>query len=113
MKGKNVTIYGASGALPLWIETANIIINSNTFKKDIHVADLAFDIQTVPVRNNEELMPVLISSRTGLPFREEDEKKMESNVRILSDVDAKEGIISPKRVFEPISGADYEEMPDI
>jgi membrane peptidoglycan carboxypeptidase len=113
MKGKNVTIYGASGALPLWIETANIIINSDTFKKDIHVADLAFDIQTVPVRNNEELMPVLISSTTGLPSREEDEKKMESNVRILSDVDVKEGIISPKRVFEPISGADYEEMPDI
>ncbi len=113
MKGKNVTIYGASGALPLWIETANIIINSNTFKKDIHVADLAFDIQTVPVRYNDELVPVLISSTTGLPSREEDEKIMESNVRILSDVDAKEGIISPKRVFEPISGADYEEMPDI
>jgi membrane peptidoglycan carboxypeptidase len=113
MKGKHVTIYGASGALPLWIETANTIINSNTFKNDIHVADLAFDIQTVPVRNNEELMPVLISPTTGLPFREEDEKKMEGNVRILSDVDAKEGIISPKRVFEPISGADYAEMPDI
>jgi membrane peptidoglycan carboxypeptidase len=113
MKGKNVTIYGASGALPLWIETANTIINSDTFKKDVQVADLAFDIQAVPRRDNDELMPVSISSTTGLPAREEDDKKTESNVRILSHVEPKEGIISLKRVFEPISGADYEEMPGI
>ncbi|MGD9033358.1 MAG: transglycosylase domain-containing protein [Desulfobacteraceae bacterium] len=113
MKGKNVTIYGASGALPLWIETANTIINSNTFKKDIQAADLAFDIQSVPFRINDELNPVLISSTTGLPSREQDPEIMESNLRILSDVDTKEGIISLKRVFEPISGADYEEVPEI
>jgi membrane peptidoglycan carboxypeptidase len=113
MKGKHVTIYGASGALPLWIETANTIINSNTFKKDIQAADLAFDIQSVPFRINDELNPVLISSTTGLPSREQDPEIMESNLRILSDVDTKEGIISLKRVFEPISGADYEEVPEI
>jgi membrane peptidoglycan carboxypeptidase len=113
MKGKNVTIYGASGALPLWIEVANTIINSNTFKKDIQAADLAFDIQSVSLRNNDELRPVLISSATGLPPREGDQKIMEGDVRIRSHVGTKEGIIGLKRVFEPISGADYEEEPDI
>ncbi|MGD8982974.1 MAG: transglycosylase domain-containing protein [Desulfobacteraceae bacterium] len=112
MKSKNVTIYGASGALPLWIETANAIINSNTFKKDIQAADLAFDIQSVPLRKNDELTPVPISSTTGLPSREGDELRMETDVRIRSHVDTKEGIISLKRVFEPISGADYEEVPE-
>ncbi len=113
MKGENVTIYGASGALPLWIETANTIINSNTFKKDIQVADLAFDIQSVPLRNNDELVPVSISSTTGLPSREGDERTLESHLKIRSHVDTKEGIMSLKRVFEPISGADYEEVPEI
>jgi penicillin-binding protein 1A len=112
MKGENVTIYGASGALPLWIETANTIINSNTFKQDIQVADLAFDIRSLPLGNNDELIPVLISSTTGLPFREGDERTSEGHVRIRSQVETKEGIISLKRVFEPISGADYEEVPE-
>ena len=113
MKGENVTIYGASGALPLWIETANTIINSNTFKQDIQAADLAFDIQSFPLRNNDELIPVLISSTTGLPLREGDERTLEGHIRIRSHVDIKEGIISLKREFEPISGAEYEEVPEI
>jgi membrane peptidoglycan carboxypeptidase len=113
MKGKHVTIYGASGALPLWIDTANAIINSNTFKKDLQAADLAFDIQSVSLRKNDELVPVSISSTTGLPSREGDEQRMGSDVKIHSHVESKEGIISLKRVFEPISGADYEEVPQI
>jgi penicillin-binding protein 1A len=113
MKSKHVTIYGASGALPLWIDTANAIINSDTFKKDIQAADLAFDIQSVSLRRSDELVPVSISSTTGLPLREGDEMRTEGGVRIYSQVDSKEGIISLKRVFEPVSGADYEEVPDI
>ena len=113
MKSKNVTIYGASGALPLWIETANTIINSHTFKKDIQAADLAFDIPSVSLRENDELRPVLISSTTGLPLQEEDQKIIEGKVRIRSHVETKEGIIGLRRAFEPISGADHEEEPDI
>jgi hypothetical protein len=107
-----VTIYGASGALPIWIDTANAIINSDTFKKDIQAADLAFDIQSVSLRKNDELVPVSISSTTGLPSRDGDETKMESDVRIKADVESKEGIISLKRIFEPI-GAGYEKVPEI
>jgi penicillin-binding protein 1A len=112
MKSKHVTIYGASGALPIWIDTANAIINSDAFKKDIQAADLAFDIQSVFLRRNDELVPVSISSTTGLPSRDGDEMRMESDVRIQADVDSKEGIISLKRVFEP-TGAGYEEVPEI
>jgi hypothetical protein len=113
MKSKHVTVYGASGALPLWIDTANAIINSNTFKKGIQAADLAFDIQSVSLRRNDELLPVSISSTTGLPLREGNEMGMERELRIDAHVDSKEGIIGLKRVFEPVSGADYEEVPDI
>jgi hypothetical protein len=38
---------------------------------------------------------------------------MERELRIDAHVDSKEGIIGLKRVFEPVSGADYEEVPDI
>jgi len=110
MKGKNVTIYGASGALPLWIEAANTITNSHEYRKDIQFADLAFDIHPAPIRHDKELRPVLISSTTGLPARQEDEEISENHVQILSHIETKEDIIGLKRVFEPMTGADSDEI---
>ncbi len=69
MKGQFINIYGASGALPLWIDTANAIANSQDFKKNMQIADLAFDSQSVPLINNKELQSIIISSKNGLTFR--------------------------------------------
>jgi len=108
MKGRHVTIYGASGALPLWMETANLTLNSQAYRKDIQAADLAFDIQSLSTWKDDELLPVFVSPTTGLPLRDKDEMILENHARIRAYVEKKEGIISLKRVFEPISGADYE-----
>jgi hypothetical protein len=77
------------------------------------VADLAFDIQSVSLGKTDELVPVWISSTTGLPSRALGQETNDSRVRIRSHVDIKEDIISLKRVFEPISGVDHEEVPDL
>jgi membrane peptidoglycan carboxypeptidase len=108
MKGENVTIYGASGALPLWIETANALINSRHYKANLQVADLVFDDRSIPIMNNEGLQPIMISTTTGLPLWPEDENSLENSVRVFSDVDFAEDTLRLNRAFEPITGVDYE-----
>ncbi|MEE9610432.1 MAG: hypothetical protein V3W19_04230, partial [Desulfatiglandales bacterium] len=108
MKGENVTIYGASGALPIWIETTNALINSHEYKGNLQVADLVFDDHSVPKMNNEGLRPIMISPTTGLPLWPEGENITGNAVRVLSDVDFPKDTLKLNRVFEPITGVGYE-----
>jgi len=101
MKGKRVSIYGASGALPLWIDTANAISNSFAYKKWLEVADLVFDIQSVPVSRNGDLQPISISSATGLPLGSKEREGPGHHPKLLSFVDENGGTIKLRRVFEP------------
>ena len=68
MKGKQITIYGASGALPLWIDTANAIVNTDDYKKDLQPADLAFDMRDYLFPTGSAFQEVPVSPMTGLPF---------------------------------------------
>lgn len=108
MKGENVTIYGASGALPLWIETANAVINSPDYKANLQVADLVFDDRSVTIMNNEGLQSIMISTTTGLPLWPEDENILENSVRVFSDVHFAKDTLRLNRAFEPITGVGYE-----
>jgi membrane peptidoglycan carboxypeptidase len=112
MKGEQVTIYGASGALPLWIDTANAIANSKEFKKDLQVADLAFDFQSIPLIDEPELRPISVSSTSGLPLGPDDALVSEPHVQLLSHIEVKEDTVSLKRVFEPLGGPHYEQRPE-
>ncbi len=103
MKGKRVSIYGASGALPLWVNTANAISNSLEYKKWLEVADLVFDIQSMPVSRDGDLYPVSVSSVTGLPLASKEKKGPGSHPRLLSFVDENGGDLRLRRVFEPSS----------
>ena len=110
MEGERISIYGSSGALPIWIETANVIVNSPMFKQDLRFADLTFSMPSIPVMNEEQLTPVEISTTTGLLLSDEDEKGAGKVAQTWSYTEKKEGIIELKRVFSPIIGAGYGEV---
>jgi membrane peptidoglycan carboxypeptidase len=108
MKGERIVIYGSSGALPLWIDTANAVAESPAFKKNLQIADLAFDIQSVFTDQNPGLEPILISTVTGLPAGAGDYRP-EKGVRVLADVERKGDRLVLKRVFEPALGVSNDE----
>ncbi len=118
MKGKHLAIYGASGAMPLWIDTANAIANTHDYKKNIQPADLVFNPLSSHLENNGDFITVPVSPFTGLPLgtspRKADssppsappgqEGRKTDQPRILSEVEHRGGILVPKRHFEPIEG---------
>ena len=110
MEGERISIYGSSGALPVWIETANVIVNSHMFKEGLQFADLIFSMPSIPVMNEEELIPVEVSTTTGLLLGNEDDKGPGNVTQTWSYTEKKEGIIELKRVFSPIIGSGYEEV---
>jgi penicillin-binding protein 1A len=104
MKGKHLAIYGASGAMPLWIDTANAIVNTDDYKKNLQPADLVFNPLSSPLANNGDFITVPISRFTGLPASFE-RKGWESGLPgILADVEHHGDILVLKRHFEPIMG---------
>jgi penicillin-binding protein 1A len=110
MEGEHISIYGSSGALPIWIETANVIVNSHMFKQGLRFADLIFSMSSIPVMNERELIPVEVSTTTGLLLGTEDDKGAGNVTQTWSYAEKKKGIIELKRVFSPIIGAGYEEV---
>lgn len=99
-----MTIYGASGALPIWIDTVNAIVNSSGYRKGLHATDLAFDMDTGAVLVDKTFTPVLVSPVTGLPL-EVTEDLPEKKVEIYSSMATKDDLFTLKRVFEPFKGA--------
>ncbi|UCF83897.1 MAG: hypothetical protein JSV50_22535, partial [Desulfobacteraceae bacterium] len=118
MKGKHLAIYGASGAMPLWIDTANAIVNTDDYKKNLQPADLVFNPLSSPLANNEGFMTVPISQFTGLPIghsakgadspppsaSSEREGWRSELPGILAEVEHRGDILVLKRHFEPIMG---------
>ena len=117
MKGKHLAIYGASGAMPLWIDTANAIVNASEYKKNIQPADLVFNPLSSPLKQNSDFMTVAISPITGFPLgttaknaelspRSASTGKegwQKDHPRILSEVVRRGNILVPERHFEPIT----------
>ena len=69
MKGDHMTLYGSSGALPLWMDTAKAIVKTENFKHALQPADLAFNPLLRPVTPGQpELHPIPVSPATGLPL---------------------------------------------
>jgi penicillin-binding protein 1A len=99
MKGPYMMVYGASGALPIWIDTANVIAGSMEYKKEIEIADLAFSGEFKPLVNDGLLNPVKISPISGLPLPEQQADDSEA-VDVYSNVDINGKDITLKRVFE-------------
>jgi len=70
MKGDHIALYGSSGALPLWMDTAKAIAKTEDFKQALQPADLAFNPLLRPVTPGKfKLHPVPVSPVTGLPLK--------------------------------------------
>ena len=101
MKGRHVVIYGASGALPLWIDTINTIVNGREYKKGLEIADVVFDLKSIQVERGNSFLRVPVSPTSGLPVSESNPHRLP---KALTDAEAKNNQLTLKRSFEPIEG---------
>ncbi len=98
MKNKNVSIYGASGALPIWISTANSIVNSEGYKDEIQPADIIFtSAKEMIIPEGNHFIYVPISPVTGLPVL----YKGLNLPEMLANAEKKDDQIILLRHFEP------------
>lgn len=102
MEGERVTIYGASGALPVWIDTCSALVNSPMYRENLQIADLVFDIIPASLKSRGDLRPVRISGQNGLPLGFEGHRQPKSEALILSDVSVEDGTVRVNRNFEPL-----------
>ena len=103
MKGKHVTLYGSSGALPLWMDTARAIAETEDFKNKIQPADLAFNPLLHP-QNPEQygLKAVPVSPLTGLPLTDgQKPSKSSGGPEVLTQTGNEGKSWHLKREFEP------------
>ena len=77
----HLTIYGASGALPIWIDTANTVLNSRNYKKNLQPADLVFNHLNLKRKHTTP----------------------DSFPKVMADVQALDDGWQLKRTFEPIN----------
>lgn len=108
MKGKQISIYGASGALPLWIDTANAVANSHRFKVSLNIAELAFGPELFPDQRGQTLLHVPVSPRSGLPLSEGAGLVSGDFPALLSDATLQDQRLILRRAFEPIRGSNGE-----
>ena len=100
MKGKHVEIYGSSGALPLWIDTAKAITNAEDYKKGLQLADLVFSPLLRPTTYQRQLQYIPVSPLTGIPAGLSVQGS-DSPARVLSEAEAEGNRWKLKRRFDP------------
>ncbi len=103
MKGDHITLYGSSGALPIWMDTARAISETEGFKNRLQPADLAFNPLLRPSNPEQlSLRPVTVSPATGLPLKESDEPTSVKNPEVLTQAKDEGKTYELKREFEPL-----------
>ncbi|MEJ2723272.1 MAG: transglycosylase domain-containing protein [Deltaproteobacteria bacterium] len=108
MKGDHVAIYGASGALPLWIDTVNALLNSRDYKKDLQVADLVFNLPALQAVSGQDLKQVRVSPESGLPLDAGEPERGNDlpHVAVLTEIQGDRLFLH--RTFEPLAGDSHE-----
>ena len=100
-----MAIYGASGALPLWIDTANAIVNRDDYKRNLQPADLAFNPIQDPSQRNLRLQAVPVSPITGLPSTISKRVPAFSSLpSVFAEAENRGEVWELKRYFDPIKG---------
>jgi hypothetical protein len=109
MKGPNIRIAGASGALPVWIDTSSGVAGSPEYKKNIHVPDLAFLDWSKPLISGNNMQPVRVSGISGLRAEESSEEfSTDQMVETWSFIVKNGSFINAAREFDPIEGVPHE-----
>jgi len=105
MEAEHFTIYGSSGALPLWIDTANAITNSEGYSKKLQLADLVFGAKSSLISTQGGLKSISVSPLSGLIVKSSKKTTVSSSpVKIIGEVDEHGGSLNFKRHFEPVGG---------
>ena len=103
MKGPHMALYGSSGALPLWMDTAEAIVKTENFKHVLQPADLAFNPLLRPATQDQPgLNPVPVSQKTGLPLNNAEKPPHPfTDQEVLTQATKNENTWKLKRQFEP------------
>lgn len=108
MQSEHMAIYGASGALPLWIDTVNAILNYTNYKQPLQAADLAFGPDLFALWKKQGLQAIPVSNLTGLPVPPEESGTTVGVRQVFVDVEMSSDHIIKKRSFEPFEGVKNE-----
>lgn len=107
MKSRYISIYGSAGALPLWIDSVNMIVNSPDYRKSLQMADLIFETGSAQMPSSEAFRKVPLSPMSGLPETLRDEPGPGNLPRALTELDLQDNAWTLKRVFEPLQGVSH------
>ena len=107
MKGKSFSIYGSSGALPIWIDSTKGIVDSDEYKKGIDAADLAF-ISTSTLLKTDGMIPFKVSVTDGLPVDSNEETDPGKTTEVYAFGKTDQLLPVWKREFAPLKGTDNE-----
>jgi membrane peptidoglycan carboxypeptidase len=107
MKSRHISIYGSAGALPLWIDSVNMIVNSPSYRKSLQMADLVFETGFEETRLNESFRRIPLSPKSGLPATLGEEAVPGNLPRALTELESKDNLWTLKRVFEPPQGVQH------
>jgi hypothetical protein len=91
--------------MPLWIDTANAVVNRQEYKRSLQPADLVFNPLSDSSANVEGFMEVAVSPITGLP-RESSLNRGDalSGPRVLADAEDDGATLRLMRRLEPVEG---------
>jgi membrane peptidoglycan carboxypeptidase len=103
MKNKRLRIFGASGALPIWIDVANEIVNNPRYQQPIDPLDFAFVSES-----NLSLLPppgvtrVPVDAGSGLPLPlDQFLGSPQEGITLYSYGKREENLFEPHRFFAP------------
>jgi membrane peptidoglycan carboxypeptidase len=108
MQSEHMEIYGAAGALPLWIDTVNAILNYTNYKQPLEIGDLAFGPDLFALWKKQGLQTISVSNLTGLPVSPEESGTTIGVHQVFADVEMNSDLIIKKRSFEPFEGVKNE-----
>ncbi len=108
MKGRSFSISGASGALPIWIDSANGIVESKEYRKGINISDLAFTASSTQVTANNNMIPVTVSKKDGLPLKGYGDNPMDDQVTEIYINQEEQSSSAYIREFSPLKGNDHD-----
>jgi hypothetical protein len=107
MKSRHISIYGSAGALPLWIDSVNMIVNSPDYRKSLQMADLVFDTGSEKTVRGEAFKNVPLLPKSGLPAALGPDAVSGSFPRALTELELQDNTWTLKRAFEPLQGVQH------
>lgn len=110
MKNGGVRIYGAAGALPIWIDVANAIVRSKLYQRMLDPVDFAFLPQnTLPLSPITDTIMLPVSKENGCALPREQYHEDEHPAILYSYGESDGRSFHPKRYFIPLTEHDIME----